>query len=277
MMAAAVEDNKIRPGMVAVIQTFSDNLKWNPHLHALVTRGGWNVDGQWIPVPYIDAHQAELLFRHKILKMLKKHGLLSDERINLLLSWKHTGFSIDNSVTVYPSDEQGLERLARYLIRSPVSLQRLHYLPAMNRVLYQAKQGHDREPSEIIDPMEFVARVLTHIPDPNRHCIRYFGQYANRAKSKSNKDSTSPEASDENKPTLAPVSKLRRRWADLIRRVYQDDPLTCPKCGSRMRIISFITQHRVIKRILEHLKNRANETRGPPTQESQLAPRPVSP
>ena len=61
--------------------------------------------GQWIPVPYIDAHQAELLFRHKILKMLKKHGLLSDERINLLLSWKHTGFSIDNSVTVYPSDE----------------------------------------------------------------------------------------------------------------------------------------------------------------------------
>ena len=136
--------------------------------HALLRMTG---DGQWIPVPYIDAHQAELLFRHKVFKILKKHGLLSDERINLLLSWKHTGFSIDNSVTVYPSDEQGLERLARYLIRSPVSLQRLHYLPGMNRILYQAKQGHDREPSEIIDPMEFVARVLTHIPDPNRHYI----------------------------------------------------------------------------------------------------------
>ena len=35
-VAAAVEGSEIRPGMVVVIQTFSDNLGWNPHLHALV-------------------------------------------------------------------------------------------------------------------------------------------------------------------------------------------------------------------------------------------------
>ncbi|GAF94861.1 unnamed protein product, partial [marine sediment metagenome] len=114
LMVAAVDDKDIRPGMVAVIQTFAQTLRWNPHIHALATRGGWNAQGQWIPVPYIDAHQAELLFRIKVFKILKKHGLLSDERIELLLSWRHTGFSVDNSVTVYPSDEQGLERLARY-------------------------------------------------------------------------------------------------------------------------------------------------------------------
>ena len=122
MMAAAVEEDEIRPGMVAVIQTFSDSLKWNPHVHACATRGGWNAEVQWIPIPYIDAHHAELLFRHKVFRFLKKKGLLSDERIELLLSWKHTGFSIDNSDTVYPTDELGLERLARYLIRPPVSL-----------------------------------------------------------------------------------------------------------------------------------------------------------
>ena len=75
-----------------------------------------------------------------------------------------------------------IERLARYLIRPPVSLQRLHYLPETNQVLYQAKPGHDGGSSENIDPMEFVARVLTHIPDPNRHTIDYFGRYSNRAK-----------------------------------------------------------------------------------------------
>jgi hypothetical protein len=173
-MVAAVEDKDFRPGMVAVIQTFSQFLRWSPHIHALVSRGGWNADGQWNPVPYVDPHQAELLFRHKVFKMLKQCGLLSDERIELLMSWKHTGFSIDNSVTLYPSDEQGLERLAGYMIRSPVSLQRLHYLPETQKVFYQAHKGHDREDSEFIDPMEFVARLLTHVPDLNKPYIHYY-------------------------------------------------------------------------------------------------------
>ena len=39
MMAAAIEEPNARPGMVAVIQTFGSSLKWNPHIHAIVTRG----------------------------------------------------------------------------------------------------------------------------------------------------------------------------------------------------------------------------------------------
>jgi hypothetical protein len=175
LMMAAVEDEAIRPGMVAVIQTFAQTLRWNPHIHALASRGGWNARGQWVPLPYIDAHAAELLFRHKVFQLLKNHGLLSDERIELLLSWKkHTGFSVDNSTIVYPSDERGLERLARYMIRSPVSLKRLHYLPQTKQVFYQANKGHDREDSEIIDSMEFVARVLMHVPDLNKPYIHHY-------------------------------------------------------------------------------------------------------
>jgi hypothetical protein len=58
---------------------------------------------------------------------------------------------------------------------------------------------------------------------------------------------------------------------------YQTDPLICPKCGSKMRIVSFITQPRVINKILEHLKNRATHTRAPPTPKLQQAPLPLSP
>jgi hypothetical protein len=277
LMIAATEDKDIQPGMVAVIQTFSQFLLWNPHIHALATRGGWNARGQWIPVPYIDAYQAELLFRYKVFKLLKNNGLLSDERIELLLSWRHTGFSIDNSVTVYPSDEQGLERLARYMIRSPVSLQRLHYLPETQQVFYQTNKGHDQEGSEVIDSMEFVARVLMHVPDLNKAYIHYYGIYSNRSQHKPRKDSTSAEATQNEDPPRVSNSKLRRRWADLIRRVYQTEPLICPKCGSKMRILSFITQPRVIHKILDHLKNRATQKRGPPTPKLQQALLPLSP
>ena len=228
-------------------------------------------------MPYIDAYQAELLFRHKVFKLLKNNGLLSDERIELLMSWRHTGFSVDNSITVYPSDEQGLERLARYMIRSPVSLQRLNYLPETQKVLYQTKKGHDQEDSEIIDSMEFLARVLMHVPELNKPYIHHYGIYSNRTQQKPSKDSTSPDAYQNDQSHSISNSKLRRRWANLIRRVYQTDPLLCPKCGSKMRILSFITQPRVINKILEHLKNRATQTRAPPTPKLQQASLPLSP
>ena len=37
-----------------------------------------------------------------------------------------------------------------------------------------------------------------------------------------------------------PYRKLRSRWAALIRKVYETDPLRCPKCQGEMKIIAFI-------------------------------------
>jgi hypothetical protein len=53
-----------------------------------------------------------------------------------------------------------------------------------------------------------------------------------------------------------PYRKLcRMRWSALIKRVYEVDPLCCPKCGGTMAIVSFIEQEDqadVIERILKH-------------------------
>jgi len=43
-------------------------------------------------------------------------------------------------------------------------------------------------------------------------------------------------------------------WAEMIRKVYELDPLICPSCGDQMKIISFIEDHKVIDRIIGHLK-----------------------
>ncbi len=51
-----------------------------------------------------------------------------------------------------------------------------------------------------------------------------------------------------------PLSKeLKKRWSYFIRKVYETDPLICPKCQGEMRIISFIDQPDVIQKILQHL------------------------
>ena len=159
----------ITPGMIAVVQTFGDDLSWHPHVHALVSRGGWDRAGTWGPVPFVDGEAAALVFRHKVFSFLRAEGLLSEERMRLLLSWRHGGFSVHNTVTVPSDDRDGLERLS--------------FDPASDRVVYARRpgRGHHHEAAaaeRLTDPKELLARVLLHIPEPRRHVIRYYGAYS---------------------------------------------------------------------------------------------------
>ena len=166
--------------MVAAVQTSGDLLNSNPHVHAIVPRGGWDSGGRWVPVPFIDGDAAEKLFRHKVLSFLKAEGLLSEERAELLLSWRHnSGFSVDSSVKVEPEDGPGLERLARYILRPPVSLERMDWDGGAEEVAYtlKPKSGEPRG-EQHLDPLDFLARVLAHVPEPKLHTLRYFGHYS---------------------------------------------------------------------------------------------------
>ena len=47
---------------------------------------------------------------------------------------------------------------------------------------------------------------------------------------------------------------LSKGWAEMIRKVYEVDPMVCPKCGGRMKVVAFITYYAVVDRIIDHLK-----------------------
>jgi hypothetical protein len=49
------------------------------------------------------------------------------------------------------------------------------------------------------------------------------------------------------------AARARSAWARLIHKVYEVDPLQCPKCGAPMQVIALIDDAIVIRRILEHL------------------------
>jgi hypothetical protein len=55
-------------------------------------------------------------------------------------------------------------------------------------------------------------------------------------------------------------------WAEMIRKVYEVDPLLCPTCSGQMRIISFIQEPKTIDRIIGHLKLTFEAERPPPPQ-----------
>ena len=286
LMSAADDEEGMRPGMVAVVQTAGDLANWHPHVHAIVSRGGWTRGGKWIPVAFVDEASAELLFRHKVMRLLQDEGLLSDERTELLLSWRHTGFSVHNRVYVEPEDQAAVERLARYIMRPPISLERMAWDGA-GEVCYRKKRRHDtaarqRGEEESFDTREFLARVLMHVPEPRRHLVRYCGWYSNVSRGKRRKADAElgllapagfggPSCDDRDRTPNARV--LRRSWAQLIKRIYEVDPLVCPSCGGEMKVVAFITEHEVVDKILRHLKrlNERARERGPPGNEGLKA------
>jgi hypothetical protein len=93
--------------------------------------------------------------------------------------------------------------------------------------------------------------------------VRYYGYYSNVSRGK-RKEAGADDAipcifeSDGNSKTF------RKNWARLIQKIYQVDPLICPKRQGVMRIISFIEDAQVIRDILTHLGLWLVRSRPPP-------------
>ncbi|HAS16892.1 MAG TPA: hypothetical protein DCR39_03140 [Nitrospiraceae bacterium] len=162
MMQAAMEDNSAVPGMIVAIQTFgSSDIHWHPHLHCLVTNGAFTPDGTFHAMEILSPSVIREIFqspieafedRHKVFRMLLKEGLITEERMRMILSWRHSGFHIHNEGKVVANDSDGRGRLARYIIRPPVSLERLTYDREGQQVFYKAKSE-----TYTCQPLDFLA------------------------------------------------------------------------------------------------------------------------
>lgn len=83
------------------------------------------------------------------------------------------------------------------------------------------------------------------------------------------------EADDEIPPIMPgemSSKEFRRNWARLIQKIYEVDPLLCPKCQGEMRINSFIDQAEIIQKILRHLNLRDTRNHDLPPEDPSYIP-----
>ena len=73
----------------------------------------------------VDTERVCELFSDRVFEALLKAELLDEETVNNMKSWSHSGFSVYVSEEVEPESSDSLHFLARYLKRSPISLERL--------------------------------------------------------------------------------------------------------------------------------------------------------
>jgi hypothetical protein len=142
-----------------------------------------------------------------------------------------------------------MENLARYIIRASFSQERMTYDRENGQVDYQSKNGSQ---SKTFDALEWLAAMCSHVPNKGEQMARYYGYYSNVARGKRKKDGADDKIPCILEPELTGQA-FRKNWARLIQKIYEVDPLICPKCSGEMRVISFIEDPDVIQQILKHL------------------------
>ena len=226
----------------------------------------FSAEGEFLPFPSLDTSAVMELFRRMLLGRLHQAQRLSESFMQNLLSWVPPGFSVFAGPAVEGAAAASLESQARYITRPALAMDALQKLDDGRLTLETPPDPRTGATSITLDPLEWIHRITAHIPDPGRHCQRFYGAYSNRGrvvKARVEGDSAGGAADSREDRDNAQFSReTRSTWARLIRKIFEADPLVC-SCGTRMRIVSFITDPRVVDRILRHRDSQRCKAKDP--------------
>ena len=187
-----------RIGMLAVLHSWSQNLRHHPHLHCLIPAGGLALDNsRWIacrPGFFLPVRVLSRLFRGKLLAFLKQAytrkelnfgaamaTLSQPNRFYAMLRELRNREWVVYAKPPFGGPEHVLKYLARYTHRVAISNGRLLDL-ANGQVRFRWRDSKHNNRSKVmnLDAVEFIRRFLLHVLPSGFVKIRHFGLLANR-------------------------------------------------------------------------------------------------
>jgi hypothetical protein len=232
-------------GVTCVLHTWTRELRFHPHAHCIVTAGGLDDQGHWIPARsrfLFPVKAMSKVFRGKFLdglESLYKGGRLTfaggcAELADRATFDKLKGGLYSKKWVVYAKQpfggpEQVFQYLGRYTHRVGLSNQRLVSFDGHD-VCFRTKHGK----TTTIDAVEFMRRFLLHVLPSGFVKIRHYGLLA--AANVNTKLETArrclADIDDDAVPeTVVPVTPPS--WRDLFFKLTGIELLVCPACGSR--------------------------------------------
>jgi hypothetical protein len=277
------------PAMVISPQSFGSLLNFHPHLHAVLSLGVFDREGEFHPAGDLGWKVLEELFRAKTLRLMVRREKIDGGRAEMLRGWVHSGFQVSAERRIEAGDRKGLESLLQYMERAPVSMERLQVRPD-GMVLYRGNfhpgLGTDHR---LVTGIEFLALLVPHVLLRYQVTSRGYGAASTRIRGRLGwvgKDAVKkgpPAVGVIDEEESGFVKVRRRNWARLIQKVWMEDPEICPRCGQRMAVLAAISspaQDEVIKKILKARGEwnppwaRKRPARGPPAGEGPGQGRP---
>lgn len=236
------------PGFICVLHTFGRDLKWNPHIHCLISEGGVGSSLSWRRVTHFPFAFLRFAFRTALLNLL--HSRLGDSFKQVKASIYHNhkdGFYVYAESKDCKPDIV-LKYIGRYLGRPVIASSRIDSYDGDTVTFHYNRHEDNALVTESIPAMEFISRLIQHIPERQFKMIRYYGLYA-RHKEQDNK--LHRVLSREKHRFLLSFHK----WRPLILSSFGYDPLKCPCCGCIMEVVEVYYNHKPVS--LQELYERA--------------------
>lgn len=246
------------PGVIAVFQSWGDELYEHLHLHFIVTCGGLSPAGQWLagnPDYLLPVAVLAAKFRGKFLAYLRAafdtHApsgaakppeevlvpppeMSVQQCLNLLNKLGRQKWHVQIE-PAYAHAGAVLKYAGRYIRRGPLSERRIRaYDGRRVTIAYAHPEKHTR-PTFTLAAQDFVLRLLTHVPEKGTHCARVYGVYHSACRDKLNQARAAL-----GQPPCEPEAEPPDTH-ELLHRMFPNfTGDLCPKCHARLVTVAVI-------------------------------------
>ena len=243
------------PGIYLAIHTFGRDLKRNVHLHLSTTIGGLSLDHKkWIAKGWFEHTTLKTRWRYALINLLReeykaKRLKLPKELKSCRKSYAQFNQWLDHlyqkAWVVHLNEhcknhKHNTEYLGKYLKRPPLSETRIKAYDGKSIRFEYLDHYSGKEQAMSLNVLEFIARLIVHIPDKYFRNIRYYGFLSNRLSGKLLPIVYKLIGQEK------PQSKSYVAWREMILRAFHYDPLRCPECDHLMLLTAVQYSQKIV-------------------------------
>lgn len=240
------------PGIFLAIHTFGRDLKRNPHIHLSTTSGGLSFKDNlklWIYDAFFFHENVKKMWRYNIIALFRsefkngnlkfpphlKHLKSSSQAFSSWLNFLYNKNWVVELSKPSKNMKRNVEYLGKYLKRPPIGETRI--ISFINNIVTFKYLDHYTKDSNIMSlpALDFIKKLIAHIPDTYFRNIRYYGFLSNRTSA-----NLLPIANNLLSSNPSPLTQ-KLSWRDLLIKNFNFDPLACPVCKSIMQFINRVT------------------------------------
>lgn len=246
------KSENFKPGFISTLHTFGRDMKWNPHIHMLLTEGASGTKTVWRKVKHIPFNMLRKRWQATLLSML--HDKLGSSFYSLktyLFNNYKDGFYVYAKPNMESKSLDAVKYIIRYTGRPAMAQSRILDYDGKFVTFYYDRHEDNKRVTEKLDAFEFIKRLIIHIPDEQFKMIRYYGLYA-----KEYIHSSLLYRLDSKEKR-----QFRRRhshWRARLLLAFGTDPLCC-SCGHTMELVGIFHtgKNLYIENLSPHIYNSA--------------------
>ncbi|WP_180955744.1 IS91 family transposase [Bacillus sp. V33-4] len=227
-------------GVITVIHTFGRDLKFNPHIHALVTEGALDNQNEWVRSEFIPYEYLRKSWQKVLLDLIKKwfpDNREASKLINDLYRRYPKGFYV-NAERKMKNAKGAAKYIGRYLARPAIAEYRIEaYDGKIVRFWYEDHKTGKRV-DETLPVYQFLFNLLQHICPKHFRMVQRFGLYSRRTYQKAMTVlSLYAFMRTKQLSLLLERKKRKKTYRQRMIEAFDQDPFLCPYCHRKMDLV----------------------------------------